>query len=133
MNESFDGWYIPKTYHDYARRFDTDWQSDLTALVESSRNHPSVLLYSVGNEVSETAANKGVETCHRLRDFVHALDPTRPVTAGINVLLNVYTRMGFGVYRDKRITAPNRFRKRRLPRKKTGSAFLTRWHKSSVR
>ena len=52
MNEAFDGWYIPKTYHDYARRFDTDWQSDLTALVESSRNHPSVLLYSVGNEVS---------------------------------------------------------------------------------
>lgn len=125
MNEAFDGWYIPKTYHDYARRFDTDWQSDLTALVESSRNHPSVLLYSVGNEVSETAAKKGVETCHRLRDFVHALDPTRPVTAGINVLLNVYTRMGFGVYRDKKDYCAEPLPKKGGYReKKTGSAFF---------
>ena len=40
MNEAFDGWYIPKTYHDYSRWFETDWRSDVTAMVESSRNQP---------------------------------------------------------------------------------------------
>ena len=89
MNEAFDGWYIPKTYHDYSRRFETDWRSDVTAMVESSRNHPCVIMYSIGNEVSETATPKGVEVCKRLTEFVHSLENTRPVTAGVNVLLNV--------------------------------------------
>ena len=101
MNETFDGWYIPKTYHDYSRRFASDWRSDVTAMVESSRNHPSVIMYSIGNEVSETAAPKGVAVCKELTEFVHSLDHTRPVTAGVNVLLNVYSNMGMGVYRDK--------------------------------
>ena len=94
MNETFDGWYIPKTYHDYSRWFETDWRSDVTAMVESSRNHPCVIMYSIGNEVSETATPKGVEVCKRLTEFVHSLDNTRPVTAGVNVLLNVYASMG---------------------------------------
>ncbi len=101
MNEAFDGWYTPKSYHDYARWFESDWKADITAMVESSRNHPCVILYSVGNEVSETATEKGVRVCGMLTELVHQLDATRPVTAGINVLLNVYARMGLGVYRDK--------------------------------
>lgn len=125
MNETFDGWYTPKTYHDYARWFDEDWQSDVTAMVESSRNHPSVIIYSVGNEVSETATEKGGTVCRELTQFVHGLDPTRPVTAGINVLLNVYARMGLGVYQDK-----GEYKPEPLPsgteyrEKKTGSAFF---------
>lgn len=125
MNETFDGWYTPKTYHDYARWFDEDWRADMTAMVESSRNHPSVILYSVGNEVSETATEKGRSICQELTQFVHSLDSTRPVTAGINVLLNVYTRMGLGVYRDC-----GEYKPEPLPpgeqyrEKKTGSAFF---------
>ena len=125
MNETFDGWYIPKTYHDYARRFATDWRSDVTAMVESSRNHPSVIMYSIGNEVSETAGSKGVAACKELTEFVHGLDNTRPVTAGVNVLLNVYANMGMGVYRDK-----GNYKPEPLPQgkgyqeKKTGSAFF---------
>lgn len=125
MNETFDGWYIPKTYHDYARWFDAEWKKDLTAMVESSRNHPSVILYSTGNEVSETATQKGAEVCKMLTDFVHSLDNTRPVTAGVNVLLNVYANMGMGVYKDK-----GDYKHEPLPRKggykekKTGSAFF---------
>ena len=125
MNETFDGWYIPKTYHDYARWFDAEWKKDLTAMVESSRNHPSVILYSTGNEVSETATQKGAEVCKMLTDFVHSLDNTRPVTAGVNVLLNVYANMGMGVYKDK-----GDYKYEPLPRKggykekKTGSAFF---------
>lgn len=125
MNEAFDGWYIPKTYHDYSRWFETDWKSDVTAMVESARNHPCVIMYSIGNEVSETATPKGVETCKRLTEFVHGLDNTRPVTAGVNVLLNVYASMGMGVYKDKGDYKPEPLPpKRGYREKKTGSAFF---------
>ena len=125
MNEAFDGWYIPKTYHDYSRWFETDWKSDVTAMVESSRNHPCIIMYSIGNEVSETAAPKGVETCKRLTEFVHSLDNTRPVTAGVNVLLNVYANMGMGVYRDKGSYKPEPLPQGKgYKEKKTGSAFF---------
>ena len=125
MNEAFDGWYTPKTYHDYARWFETDWKSDLTAMVESSRNHPCVILYSIGNEVSETASPRGAETCKMLADFVHGLDDTRPITAGINVLLNVYAGMGMGVYKNKGDYKPEPLPSRKgYKEKKTGSAFF---------
>ena len=112
LNETFDGWYIPKTYHDYARWFSEDWKQDVTAMVESARNHPSVILYSHGNEVSETATERGTEVCRELTDFIHSLDPTRPVTAGINVLLNVYANIVWGSTKTKAIISPNP-----LPRK----------------
>lgn len=125
MNEAFDGWYIPKTYHDYSRWFETDWKSDVTAMVESARNHPCVIMYSIGNEVSETATPKGVQTCKRLTEFVHGLDNTRPVTAGVNVLLNVYASMGMGVYKDKGDYKPEPLPpKKGYREKKTGSAFF---------
>ena len=125
MNETFDGWYVPKTYHDYARWFYEDWKRDVTAMVESSRNHPCVIMYSHGNEVSETATKRGVQVCQKLTDFIHGLDPTRPVTAGVNVLLNVYANMGVGVYKDKGVYKPEPLpRKGGYKEKKTGSAFF---------
>lgn len=125
MDECFDGWYVPKTYHDYARWFCDDWKSDLAAMVESARNHPSVVMYSIGNEVSETATEKGAEVCGELADFVRSLDATRPVTAGINVLLNVYAKMGLGVYKEKGEYRPEPLeRKAGYREKKSGSAFF---------
>lgn len=125
MDESFDGWYIPKTYHDYSRVFDAEWKSDITAMVEKDFNHPSVIMYSVGNEVSETASEKGVETCGMLAEFTRSLDSTRPVTAGINVLLNVYIKMGLGVYKQKgEYKAEPVTKNKRYKEKKTGSAFF---------
>ena len=125
MNETFDGWYIPKTYHDYARWFDAEWRNDITAMVNASYNHPCVIMYSHGNEVSETATKKGADTARMLTDFVHTLDDTRPVTAGVNVLLNVYANMGIGVYKDKGDYKPEPLpRKKGYKEKKTGSAFF---------
>ena len=125
MDESFDGWYIPKTYHDYSRDFDTEWKNDITAMVEKDFNHPSVIMYSVGNEVSETESKKGVETCGQLADFVRSLDCTRPVTCGINVLLNVYTMWGFGVYKQNgEYKAEPIATRKKYKEKKTGSAFF---------
>lgn len=125
MNEAFDGWYVPKTYHDYSRYFEECWKDDLRSMVTSSYNHSCVIMYSIGNEVSETASEKGVETCAMLRRHVNELDPSRPVTAGINVLLNVYSNMGMGVYKEKGEYQPVALKKtKRYREKKTGSAFF---------
>ena len=125
MNETFDGWYTPKTYHDYSRWFWLDWKSDIKAMVNSSKNHPSVIMYSTGNEVTETAEEKGNKLCREMTDYVHSLDDSRPVTAGVNVLLNVYTNLGMGVYRDKGNYKPEPLPEgKKYKEKKTGSAFF---------
>lgn len=127
MDEAFDGWYIPKNYHDYSRLFEQEYKKDLTAMVEKDRNHPSVIMYSIGNEVSETATPKGLDICEEMVGLVHSLDKSRPVTCGINVLLNVYAKMGIGIYKDK-----GKYKAEKLPaikngihrEKKTGSEFF---------
>ena len=128
MDECFDGWYIPKNYHDYSRDFFEGYRGDLRSMVEKDYNHPCVVMYSVGNEVTETASEKGVKLCGEMRDLLHSLDPTRPVTCGINVLLDVYIKKGMGIYRDK-----GEYRREPLPEDKTyrekraGSAFFNFW------
>lgn len=125
MNEAFDGWYTPKNYHDYSRWFESDWVDDLTAMVESSRNHPCVIIYSIGNEVTETAEERGVRICAEMADYVRSLDNSRPVTAGINVLLNVYVKLGMGVYKDRGEYRPEPLPpKSRYREEKAGSAFF---------
>ncbi len=128
MDEAFDGWYTPKTYHDYARYFEADWRNDLAAMVDSAYNHPCVILYSVGNEVTETASEKGIALCAAMRDHVHKLDDSRPVTAGINVLLDVYTKRGIAIYKDNGEYRPEPLPEGKAYReKKTGSAFFNYW------
>ncbi|MBR2716776.1 MAG: DUF4982 domain-containing protein, partial [Oscillospiraceae bacterium] len=128
IDEAFDGWYTPKTYHDHSRVFEADWADDLHAMVGSAYNHPCVVMYSIGNEVTETAEPKGIELCGRMRDLVRSLDGTRPVTAGINVLLDVYARRGIGIYGDR-----GPYRAEPLPEsgkyreKRSGSSFFNYW------
>ena len=116
----------PKTYHDYSRIFAENWQDDLTTMIAKDYSHPSVILYSIGNEVSETAFPQGVETADKLTRFVHALDDTRPVTAGINVLLNVYAQKGIGVYKESGPYKPEPLPPKQPEEKKkeSGSAFF---------
>lgn len=126
LDEAFDGWYTPKTYHDYSRFFHENWRTDLEAMVRVDFNHPSVILQSIGNEVSETADEKGVQMAGEMAEYLKKLDGTRPVTAGINVLLNVYANMGMGVYKEKGIYKPEKLpeKKNGYKDKKTGSAFF---------
>jgi beta-galactosidase len=84
IDEAFDAWNKGKKDQDYARFFATDWEKDIDSLVVSGRNHPSVILWSIGNEIPETGTPLGVETGRRLAARVHALDPTRPVTQAMN-------------------------------------------------
>jgi beta-galactosidase len=84
INEAFDAWNKTKRDQDYARFFAADWQKDIDGLVVSGRNHPSVVMWSIGNEIPETGTEQGVETARRLAARVKELDPTRPVTQAIN-------------------------------------------------
>ncbi len=105
MNEYVDVWYIHKTKFDYAGKVETNYKEDLKELVDESYNHPSVILYSTGNEVAETAQKKGIALTQAMTDYLHELDSTRPVTCGINIFFNFLSSMGFGVYSDKKADA----------------------------
>lgn len=100
MDEYIDHWYIHKTQHDYVEYFDAWWRRDLADMVRKDRIHPSVVMYSTGNEVSETAQPKGVALTRRLTEYLHGLDATRPVTCGINIFFNFLSSIGMGVYSD---------------------------------
>lgn len=102
MDEYIDHWYIHKTEHDYVDYFDDWWHQDLTDMVEKDYNHPCVVLYSTGNEVSETAQKRGIALTKEMTDFLHGLDDSRPVTCGVNIFFNFLSSIGFGVYSDEK-------------------------------
>lgn len=102
MDEYIDHWYIHKTEHDYVDYFNDWWRQDLTDMVEKDYNHPCVVLYSTGNEVSETAQKRGIALTKEMTDFLHGLDDSRPVTCGVNIFFNFLSSIGFGVYSDEK-------------------------------
>lgn len=80
MDESFDAWNVAKVPNDYHLLF-PDWhEPDMRSLVRRDFNHPSVILWSIGNEIPEQLTAGGAETARQLRDIVHSEDPARPVT-----------------------------------------------------
>jgi len=82
MAESFDMWVYPKCKNGYARFFKEWADRDITNLVVANRRHPSIVMWSIGNEIPEQAAVSGREMAAHLQDLCHQLDPTRPVTQG---------------------------------------------------
>ena len=84
MAESFDMWVYPKCKNGYARFFH-DWaDKDITNLILANRNHPSIVMWSIGNEIPEQGSEQGLEISRRLQSLCHQLDPTRPVTQGLD-------------------------------------------------
>jgi len=84
MAESFDMWLYPKCKNGYARFFDEWADKDITNLVKANRNHPSIVMWSIGNEIPEQGSEVGRQISIRLQGLIHALDPTRPVTQGMD-------------------------------------------------
>ncbi|WP_084100558.1 glycoside hydrolase family 2 TIM barrel-domain containing protein [Demequina sp. NBRC 110051] len=93
MDEAFDMWTRFKTPYDYAADFPMWWEADLESMVAKDRNHPSVIMYSIGNEIVEVGKPHGARWARRLAEKVRELDPTRPVTNGVNALLAVIDEM----------------------------------------
>ncbi len=82
MAESFDMWVCPKCKNGYARFFRNWADKDITNLVLANRRHPSIVMWSIGNEIPEQGMAGGREMASHLQDLCHQLDPTRPVTQG---------------------------------------------------
>jgi beta-galactosidase len=85
MNEAFDEWKVPKGQigpNGYANYFDEWYQRDVQNFVRRDRNHPSVVLWSAGNEIGDQGSAQGPETLEKLLKVFHAEDPSRLVTAG---------------------------------------------------
>jgi beta-galactosidase len=86
IDETFDMWRKQKNPQDYHLYFDEWWQSDVDAMVLRDRNHPSIIMWSIGNEIQERGEPEGFKTAKMLADYVRSLDPTRPVTSAVNGL-----------------------------------------------
>ena len=84
MAESFDMWIYPKCKNGYARFFKEWADRDIENLVLRNRNHPSIVMWSIGNEIPEQWSDEGRELSRHLQDICHQLDPTRPVTQGMD-------------------------------------------------
>ena len=97
MDESYDEWKLPKRKYGYHIYFDKYGKQDLTSMLERDRNHPSVVIWSVGNEIPDQKTDEGVKTLKTLVDICHKVDPTRPVTSACDNIAadGGATKLGF--------------------------------------
>ena len=88
MAESFDAWALPKVKNGYNLFFDGWWKRDLENLVRKCRNHPSVVMWSIGNEISEQTRPEGVSLSVEMQAWCHRFDPdpARKVTQGLSTM-----------------------------------------------
>ncbi|PCJ98733.1 MAG: beta-galactosidase [Flavobacteriaceae bacterium] len=99
LAESFDEWAKPKVENGYHRFFDADVEKDIVNLVQATRNHPSIVMWSSGNEVPDQWGSEGAKRAKWLQDIFHREDPTRPVTVGMDQV-KATMESGFGALLD---------------------------------
>ncbi len=88
MAESFDMWVYPKCKNGYSRYYNNWCDRDLNNLVLAHRLHPSIVMWSIGNEIPEQGMKDGNSMTRHMQDLIHDLDPTRPVTSGMDRIDN---------------------------------------------
>lgn len=98
MDETFDMWYLRKTKYDYALDFKDCWKEDVRAMINRDYNHPSIIMYSIGNEVSEPGKPDGVKQGKEIIGFIKKLDSRRIVTGGMNLMIMGNYAKGKGQY-----------------------------------
>ena len=90
MEETLDTWVIPKLQHDYSFDFLNHYKSDIECIVNRDYNQPSVIMYSIGNEVTDPTKDEGIKVEKNLIDCFYKCDPTRPTTIGYNNRIQHY-------------------------------------------
>ncbi len=83
IDEAFDMWQKPKNPDDYHQFFDQWWERDLSSMVLRDRNHPSVILWSIGNEIQERADSSGLAIIKKFKPVIKQLDPSRLITSAV--------------------------------------------------
>lgn len=94
MDEFSDVWTRQKNVHDYSMVFEDAWEEDVRRMVEKDFNHPSVILYSTGNEIQEAGSAKGAQTNRRINEKIKQLDDTRYTVSAVNGMLAGQDRLG---------------------------------------
>jgi beta-galactosidase len=84
LDEAFDCWERPKKTFDYSVVFKDWWQRDIDAMVLRDRNHPSVVMWSIGNEIPERGDETGARTAKTMADYLRTLDRSRPITSAVD-------------------------------------------------
>lgn len=100
IDETWDLWYSHKSKHDYASSFMENYRYDIQAMVERDFNHPSVIMYSICNEISEPKDEKGVALGQEMVSYIHSMDENRAVTGGVNLFLIEKAAKGKGIYKE---------------------------------
>ncbi|KIQ25479.1 beta-galactosidase [Flavobacterium sp. MEB061] len=104
MDESFDCWKMGKNTNDYAKYFEQWWKKDLQTMILRDQNHPSIVMWSIGNEIVERGKPEAVETAKILLQEIKKIDKTRPVTSAVvnldkwenlDPLINVHDVAGY--------------------------------------
>ena len=100
IDETWDMWRGKKSMHDYADYFDDNYIQDIEALVSRDFNHPSVIMYSIGNEISDPHKKEGVDLARDMVERFKKLDQNRAVTCGVNLWLIHRASKGKGIYKE---------------------------------
>lgn len=94
MDEAFDTWRDSNGLYGYPLYFEEEWRDDLGKMVKKDRNHPSVIMYSIGNEISDTARPEGAQLAGEMTALCHNLDDSRPVLVCPNLFMNALSKLG---------------------------------------
>lgn len=123
IDETFDMWYNRKNKFDYGCDFESCWAEDTAAMVYRDYNHPSVIFYSIGNEVAEPAEEKGLAAAKAQIDLIHSMDATRPVTCGLNLMILGRAAKGQGIYQDGEMNSEATKKKKKTEGQNASLAF----------
>jgi beta-galactosidase len=134
MDEAFDMWKMKKTTYDYSLYYDEWHERDLRDFLLRDRNHPSIFIWSIGNEILEQWHESGIEMAQELAGIVRDLDPTRPISSGCNdpephnyiIRSGALDIIGYNYKHEKFELFPKKFPDQLFIASETGSAIATR-------